>query len=319
MVRLLLALVLLLLPCSARADDAGQLLERASELYKKGEDHEQAATLFRRSYELEPNWRALNGQALALTALGHHVEALTAYQRLLKKHERELGEKRADRVRSRIREASARVGHLQLEVAQPDVKVTIDGELVLEGSASKELVLDPGAHAVEARATGFEPYLATLRLEPGERQRLSITLAREQPVAMQPKPPRKDQPPETSIKQPHAQPQRDPSTSWVPWTLAGSSAVLVGVGAVLQLQASSDFDDFDRSVERAAQSTELTTSGNRSLETRAERKQTAAIISYAVGGAALGAAVLWWVWPSESGNETQLGLTPQGIVARGRF
>ncbi len=314
----LLACALLMAAASSSAEPAEVQddLERAEALFTAGADYPQALELFRESYVRTHAWRALNGTALCLERLGNHVEALEAYERLLAKHAEELGPKRVERVRARIRNQSARVGRIELKLEQHGVRVSIDGEEVMRSPGELGLWLMPGAHAVEATGDGLVPFSATLRLEPGERERLNLRLAAS-PTASAAAP-RAAEVPDSPALPPAQQDQGQGAavSPWISWSLVGGGTLFALAGAGLLLQASADFQAFDDSVTRVADGAPRVNSGDQSLKSRAELEQTLGVVSFVVAGSALATGIVLLLWDDSS---TEVGVTHQGVWARGRF
>ncbi len=300
-------------PVADTVDDSA--LAKAERAFTNGEDLAEALRLFRAAYQEQPSWRALNGAALSLEALGRHVEAFHAYEQLLAQHEQELDKQRIARVRQRIRDVSARIARVRLIVKQPGVRVRANGEQVLEGPGTKDLWLQPGAVSMEARGDGFEPYVSTLRLEPGERQRLRIALAPlEQPKT---RPPVKSDPtPEAKHPSQQVPPSRDepsthaPAPAWVPWALAGAGVTFGVVGTLFLLQSDSDFEAFDESVNRAAPGTANATTGDADLLSSGERNRAFAITGFVLSGLAATGAIVLFALPDRSATQVGANLPP---------
>ena len=115
-----------------------------------------------------------------LEALGQRRAALLAYDRSARLGR---GESQADDVvkaaNERIAALATTMGKLALEVrgttASPAVR--IDDLFITSDEAGADIVLEPGTHAVEVSAAGMTPTHATVTIESGKRETLSLTLA----------------------------------------------------------------------------------------------------------------------------------------------
>src|SRR5690606_33025868 len=131
--------------------------------------------------------------------------------------------------------AGARVGQIHVVVEQPGVSVSVDGAAVLTGPGRLSLWLEPGAHAIAAQGEGLDPYSSTLRLEPGERQQLSIRLAGHPAGNSAPPTPSGGAAavPPGETKDESSVTGSSHISAWLPWTVLGGGVLLAGVGSGL--------------------------------------------------------------------------------------
>ncbi len=150
-------------------------------------DYAKACPKFAESHRLDPGVGTLLNLADCYEQLGKtasawaaYIEAETLARRLDQRPRAEFAEKRA-------RELAGGLARLSIEVAKakdaaaPDVTVRRDGE-TLERPAWGTLVpVDPGEHRVEASAPGFETFVKTIVVQPGQRAAISVPALRPAP------------------------------------------------------------------------------------------------------------------------------------------
>jgi len=171
------------------------------------------------------------------------------------------------------------IGEVVVSCREPGAHVSIDGQAVLDcpGEATRRLA--PGAHQVVSKKPG---YLTATREElvlGGKRTRVDIAMVALTDAAV----------------------TRRRWAAWKPWVVAGSGALVAGVGGLLQLKSASDFDRYDREVadecgEPGCGADNPLPSSTANLESRARLENRIAIGMMSVGGAALaGGLVLLWL------------------------
>jgi tetratricopeptide (TPR) repeat protein len=134
---------------------------------------------FSRAYELSGRPIALYNVAFALRALGRHVEARDAFERLLRLHGPDLDDTRRRESEGFLREERARVATLQLVGLSHDLRygVRLDGDGVEDdGDRPLSLEVDPGDHALVVGADGFEDFLWEGDVGDGQRLEVRVTL-----------------------------------------------------------------------------------------------------------------------------------------------
>jgi hypothetical protein len=124
-----------------------------------------------------------------------------------------------------------------------DVRVSIDGQLLVSRLSGKPVNVDPGAHELTFEASGKPPLHEKLLISEGETRRERVVLGAAAAPSAAPASSSVTPPPPLSP----AEPAEVPSSGW--WTtrrvigisIAGAGAVGVGVGAVFGLLASSSW------------------------------------------------------------------------------
>jgi hypothetical protein len=277
-------------PPAAAPDEADRLLDEGTRLFTEDADYDGALHAFQQSYEIRASWKALNGMALVYQQQGKYVDAIDAYERLLRKFGPTLTEGQASTVKKRIGELEKRVVVLKLDVRQEGATVTVDGKEIAHGPWKGSVRLLPGEHVVVASLDGFRTLDRKVELAPGGDTALTIELEPEK-VKVVVK--------EKSVKLVRRFP------TWLPVATMGAGVGLALVGGGMHVWAASDFNAFDDSVAKAAMMNPnpdgslKPQTGDTSLKSSGEIKQGTAITLYVIGGAALatGAVMLYYNRP----------------------
>lgn len=162
-----LAILVAVLPATARAQEAGTLLEQGVTLLEAG-DPAGAVEHLRRAHAVEPTPRVAYNLAMALAQRGDFVEARFLLRRLVASGDvnlliREAASQLLERVAPQV--ATVRV---RVEGGSPDQRIVIDG--ARGAGDGREVSLDPGSHRIEVRsAAGAVLARSEVELEPGAR------------------------------------------------------------------------------------------------------------------------------------------------------
>ncbi len=159
-----------------------------------------AIEAFERAREIAPLPAVLFNLAEARRRAGRAREALDAYIEYLDRASA-ASQYRA-LAQEHVAELERRLARVRFEVTPEGAEVRVDdGEVA---GARREVVLDPGHHAVVVRARGYEPDARGVSLAEGERVTLSIHLARApepaQVVVAPPPPPPPPPAPESTYR-----------------------------------------------------------------------------------------------------------------------
>jgi hypothetical protein len=206
---------------------------------------------------------------------------------------------------------------LVVECAQPNVRVSLDGDLLFTGPGRFEDFIRPGQHAITASSEGYEPSENSLKLVPGDTRTVRLKLYKEEDWV-------------------HYTRRWD---FWGPVVVTGVGAAVLTTGGFLYWhgeQTIRDYDDQVRNqcgIDGCGENPKLG-----AMRDRAERLQVAGVVGMAVGGAALatGGVLLYLnrittyrVDPNERDAqelaESELTFTPTfgpgfaGLAGTGRF
>ena len=167
-------------------------------------------------------------------------------------------------------------------------RVSLDGKQLFVGPGSREIRTLPGKHQLVAEAAGYETRTLTFSTGPAEKRSVDIELFR-----------------------PGKARRRYPK--WVPWsvTLAGAAAVAGGV--VFGLSARDASQDYEQAaVVECPLGCPLDdlSQGTRDLRDKARSRETLAFIGYGIGGAAIAAGIVLFLF----GEEAPVKATPGGVA-----
>jgi len=155
--------------------DAREAFRRGSEAAAE-ERWADSERWFRRAYEASGVSSALFNQAVALRALGRHVEARDAFAELLRGEVDPTVEQTA---RGLMEQSAARVATIELAglEAGEEHGIQLDGvSQVDDGSRPLVLEADEGSHSVLVVRPGYEPYTWSGELAPGATEVVSVEL-----------------------------------------------------------------------------------------------------------------------------------------------
>ena len=140
----------------------------------------EAVDRFSRSYATFPTASALYNLAVALRALGRHIEARDALARLLEEHAGELaGEQEAD-AQALLAAESVRTARIVLDGLARDTRFELSlDDATPPDTGERPLVLevDPGDHRLRVASDAHEPFEWEGTLLEGQRLRLEVSLA----------------------------------------------------------------------------------------------------------------------------------------------
>jgi hypothetical protein len=212
------------------------------------------------------------------------------------------------------------VPQLAVRSTQPQVRVTLDGQMIEVGAA---LRVNPGPHVLEASAPDKRPYKQELQVTLG--QRLDVTIPALEPLT--PTAPVEPAPAVMSEPPPAAAGQVGQSQFGVlPWILGGGGAVLLGTSLVTGLLATSKAGQLeDECTGEAPDGRPQCPSSLRDVKDSAESLALVTDVLWITGALAAGAGITLFVLDdggaSESGTTVQTGCFGGGcgLLAQGRF
>jgi len=138
---------------------------------------------FRASYGLRPKVVVMFNIAMCQRALGQYNESIESFARYLKQGGRRVKPQRITRVRSLMNHMRTKLGRLLLRVSPAGATVWIDAVRRGKAPLVQPVLLNPGSHRVVVRRKGCNPHTGTVRLKPGQRLTLPITLKKRMRLA----------------------------------------------------------------------------------------------------------------------------------------
>lgn len=257
--------------------EADRLFRDGKRLYDAGQ-YKEACDALAMSDELDPAIGTLGLLAACHEKQGDLVLARKEYLETARRAQA----KKDDRAAFASQQAealSSRIARLTIDkaVREPGLEVTRDGTTVLESELGVESRVNPGAHEIIARATGFPEWKLTVKLKEGERR---------------------------VVRVPALDPSERSGSRWIPprwliWTSGGVGVAGIvagsvsGVIAITNNTASLDWRTCKPATRKCAERETALTAA------------TASTIGFAVGGAGLAAGTTFFLLARSSGGEKQ--------------
>jgi hypothetical protein len=258
-----LAFVLATSVCAPALAQSTPPAARADELFTRGKaalesgDYAQACPELAESYRIDPAPGTLLALALCHEGMGLTATAWREFGTAVDGATKDGRADRAQFARTHMAKLEGKLSRLTL-VAPADapagLRVDLDGVAVPPGDWSKASPIDPGHHAIAARATGVKPWTGTVDIGVDhDNQTVRIgplvsdapppvvavpTAATPAPAA---EPPRADATPPTE-----AQPEPGAWKRPTGWVVGGAGVLAIGVGAYFGLSAISKSNDAKR-------------------------------------------------------------------------
>jgi|GEM_PF-698908 len=220
--------------------------------------------------------------------LGLELEAYANIQEALRYEEGPLGPEVHQQALTYQRLLDGRVARLTVATEHDDIRITLDGDLILDDEGTAERVLLPGTHQVVATKKGHVTFTRKVVLVPGEPTQLDVEM----------------------VSLMEATEFKRPMDEWVPWAVTGAG-VLVGIaGAGAMLVSDSKSNEYQGEVTRECrdgcwtdESGDEALSGviseeTLALESAAKTWNTVGIATLATGGAAILAGVALVIYNS---------------------
>jgi hypothetical protein len=232
-----------------------------------------------------------------LVDVGRIVEGTEVLQKLLREplapNAPQVFVKAHARAREVLESAKKRIAKLVISVKSPpgaQVSVTVDGAPVSSALLDTERPTDPGDRIVEAKGPGVKTAHANVKLAPGERRELALTVEADATAPPPPKPVPTVVGPEPAPKQPApAYVLRSPDRT-APTILLVTSGVAFVTGALFGVVAMNRKATLDRTCEA-----NVCPPGSEGAIDSARTSGTVSTIAFVAGGVALAASVILYL------------------------
>ncbi len=348
------ALALSAMPAAAGPSPSSPAARKqARALFEKGKqlgrtnDWQGAHAALEQSFDLRPSHDTAADLAYAASRLGRFAEAARRASYALAHMPTGEAESKRNAVKKILDGAKQHVASVQLSADPPDADISVDGTSV--GAASElegPVFLDPGTHAIAARADGYKSQSRSVDAKEGATDAIALKLERAAPLA----PPTSAAVPGSQLGASHpssAGPSGDtgakpppPHASHPLWpALVGGGVAVAGLatGIGLSLAASSASSDHDAKLAalggsnpcgagtpNASACSEISRLGS-----TAARDRNIATAGFIVGGVSAVATVVYLLWPrsntsarsSSTGVRVSAALRPDfgGLEVGGSF
>lgn len=155
--------------------EAATRYNRGVELAEQGA-YDQARAEFQRAYELRPHHSVLYNLGQVSVAMDRPLAAMEYLQRYLREGGGAVAAERRRAVERQIGELDARVPRLEIAVEPAGAQVVLDGRAIGRSPLGTPVVVDVGAHRIEAARDGYAPSSTTLSVSNGTRERVLLQL-----------------------------------------------------------------------------------------------------------------------------------------------
>jgi hypothetical protein len=318
---------------AARADDPNDAQRRADALFFEARQLMAAGKYGDACPKLAEASRAHQGIGIFLNLgdcdahIGKIGSAWNAFHDAAEAAKR-ANDEREREARARMAELEPHLNRLTIAVApQTDgapVTVRLDGVDVDHASIGQPLVVDPGAHTIEAKAAGRKPWTSSIEVLSAA---MTVTVPALEVVAVAPAPP---------VVEPTATPTAPPPSDAIPpppsrgsssqrtWALVAGGVGIAGVavGSIFGILSLSHKSDGNSHCNLGPTGSECDAEG---VQARSSAISTGNVstVAYVVGVAGLAAgAVLWFTAPSSTESSAPsigLGVGPATASLVGRF
>ena len=164
---------------------------------------------------------------LAVAQLNHgdDVAARQSFERSLAHGDGALGQEQHAEARRLRAEIEGRLGRVRVTCTTRGAAIAIDGKHALDCAGDGELLvwLGPGAHELGATKSGYLPVTQEIAISAGDITPVSIALI--------------------TLGEAHDESRRWPV--WIPWSVLGTGAAIIAVGAGVHSRAASNYSAHD--------------------------------------------------------------------------
>jgi hypothetical protein len=207
-----------------RKMQAQSLIDHAQKVVDS--DPKGALAALRASYDVQPDYRVLYNVGLVCVRLADTQCATKSFEQYLKEGGAQVPAKRKKEIDAQLK-TLLRAGALSITSAAADAEVRIDGTVVGKTPLAKPVPVGPGNHVVVLVVNGAATE-KTVRIAPGETQKLEIDPQAEPPppAAPPPSPPPAAAPSPPPSATTTAPPVREAShgVPIIPWVITGALA-----------------------------------------------------------------------------------------------
>lgn len=307
-------------PTAAEAEEARRLFKQGFAAYND-KRYQEAYDALSKAWSMQRSFDVAGNLGIVELELGKHRDAAEHLAFAVENLPPSAKQKERAFVTDGLAAARKEVGALSIEVDRPGASVEVDGRAAGSTPLRSVVYVDPGTRSVVARLKGFADGTKSVAIEKGSAQTVSIKLVPLEGAgagagAGAPGPNDGAAPAAISTQIPDV-PERRRSVV-PPIVLGAVGAVGIGLGIGLSVAAGGKASDAE-ATESEITGANATCGGapTAGFEQRCQdyadlrdshsTLQTASIVSFAVGGAAVGAAVVYLLWPRSGSSSQQQG------------
>jgi hypothetical protein len=292
---------------------AESLFSDARRLMQAG-DYAHACPKLEASRRLEPGLGTTLNLGDCYEKVGRTASAWAEFKGAAAQAQREGDALRKATALERAAALEPRLSRLQINVADPNVSVSRNGEALSAGVLGSAIPVDPGTYQLEAHAPGKRAWAQSVQVA-GDASIVDVTVP---PLVDEPR--AAEVPPPGPAPSPLSEPAPAAASShaeqtWA-WVLGGVGVAAVATGATFAVLASSNWSKAkDQCQDYPYECTPSAVSHADTASTQA----SVASVAFILGGAALGtSAVLFLISPNEK-TGPELAISPTSVTLQGRF
>jgi PEGA domain-containing protein len=141
-------------PTAAQVKKARDLWYRGVDAFRAG-NYEEARIAFAECYQIMPKSDVLRNLSISEIQSGHYVSAARHLTQLLAAGPGELPSTVREEATSRLAQAEAQIGQLQIGVDVPGAEINIDGNVVGRSPLPGKWYIEPGQHEIQISKAGY--------------------------------------------------------------------------------------------------------------------------------------------------------------------
>jgi hypothetical protein len=212
--------------------------------------------------------------ALALINLDQPIEVYEQLNEAIKYGADPLDEGKFEHAKEYLKLVSGLLADIEVSCDKPGAKIAVDGKEVFVAPGSFKAKVRVGKHTFYGEKEGYNARVNAPFIGPGETFRIELKLYTAEEL--------------TRFR-------RRWDKTWMPYTVIGTGALVGLIGGVLELSASSNYNDFNTAVAKcntAQMGCSATTPGLLDMRNSGDTKRTLGYVGYGVAGAAIATGAL---------------------------
>lgn len=303
-------------PAAGASDDA--VTQKARDLFIEGRRLFQEGKYAEARASLVAAWRIHEHYSIAANLgvcelkLGNHRDAAEHLAFALRAWPEAHRDAEREKIEKSLREASAKVGTLEVSVEPAGATILVDGKPQGVVPLPGRLYVDPGKHVVSASVAGRDPVESSVEISAGEIETVKLALEATSPAAPAPVPTPRQTDTADPLAPAGAADEKSSGSARTPVLISGAvlTALAGGTAVVFKLRASAAQADVDESKARAldtlgrncSSATEAPVCEDLSDATdrRNSSNQIGNVALVATGVFAVATTATFLLWPGES-------------------
>ncbi len=211
--------------------------------------------------------------ALAMMNLDQPIEAHEGLQKAIVFGDAPLDKDKFEHAKEYLLLLEKQIASIEVSCDKIGAKVAVDGKDVFVAPGTYKARVRIGKHTFVAEKRGYSTRINAPFIGPGENFRIELKLYTAEELTRY---------------------SRRWQATWMPYAVIGAGVVLGGVGAALELSATSSYDEYDSAVAACNVNNQgcPTSSNITGLRDSGDSKKTFGYVMYGVGGAAIGAGIV---------------------------